>query len=98
MTVEGPFSQQQRELKESFEKLKTSTIQKMRQILGAPAPLDEQTHRANRAELDRQIENLHLAVSTYFGDCDKRKQVIEAAVSLAIDVRGFATIGAVLSS
>jgi hypothetical protein len=96
MAGTGPFSEQQQELTEAFMKVKTSTIQKTKQILNATTPMDEQTQRSTRAELDKQIENLHLAVSTYFGDCDKRAQNIEAAISQSLDVAGFAEIGEAL--
>jgi hypothetical protein len=92
----GPFAAQQKELQTAFDQLCESTFRKANEILSSQVLMDEQTTRRHRADLDRQIEAVHLAVSNYFGDCDKRKQRIEAAISQSLDVDGFGAIGAEL--
>jgi hypothetical protein len=92
----GPFSVQQKELQNALDQLCESTFRKANEILSSQVLMDEQTTRRHRADLDRQIEAVHLAVANYFGDCDKQKQKIEAAISQSLDVKGFGAIGAEL--
>jgi hypothetical protein len=92
----GPFSKQQDELRKAFDTFHTSTLQKVSDIKRAAVVVDEATMRGYRADLDRQIEALHLAVSNYVGDCDRRKQRIEAAMSEQLDIADFEDIGKAL--
>jgi hypothetical protein len=97
MSEEGElFEKQQADVQKAFDTLRQSTSQKVDLIKTSGALLDEATMRNYRAELDRQIEALHLAVSNYIGDCDRRKQKIEAAIAERLDVSAFGRIGASL--
>ncbi|OHS99474.1 hypothetical protein TRFO_08424 [Tritrichomonas foetus] len=93
----GPFAQQQADLTNAFENLRESTQQKINLIMDNHIS-DDTPMKNFRPELDKQIETLHLMVSSYFGDCDRRKQRIEAVISEQVDVSGFKEIGAALCS
>lgn len=87
---QGPFAAQQKDLAEAFDQLRKSVRGKIEKI-GTTMP-SEKDAKLFRQELDKQVEHLHLMVSSYFGDCDNRKQQIEAVISEQIDVLDFKVI------
>ena len=90
------FAKQEEVLIEAYEKLKNTTRSTITQINEGTLvldPKDQATITKIKKELDEEVEALHLAVSNYFGDCDKRKQKIEAEISEKIDIEGFGQIG-----
>lgn len=89
---EGPFDQQQRELTEAFNLLKNVVNDKISQILESTT-IEENMMKQFRSEIDKQAEMLHLSISNYSGDCDRRKQKIEAKISENVDVVEFGLIG-----
>lgn len=94
--TEEPFSKQQKQLSDAFKELKNSVRSKIDKIdkndSGSPNDKDLNL-KAFRQELDKQVEHLHLMISSYFGDCDRRKQQIEAVISEQVDVSDFRRIG-----
>lgn len=88
---QGPFSAQQKELVDAFEALKNSVRSKIEKI--ETSMPNEKDLKIFRQDLDKQIEHLHLMVSSYFGDCNNRKQQIEAVISERVDVSDFKEIG-----
>ena len=93
----GPFSHRQMELNKAFYTLKDSAYKKIDE-LEKSTQFDNDKQKQFRTELDKQVEVLHLMVSSYFGSCDKRKQLIEACISEQIDVSDFKEIGKALCS
>ena len=89
---QGPFGIQQRELVEAFEALKNSVRSKIDKIESGSPNDKDLNMKSFRQDLDKQIEHLHLMVSSYFGDCDNRKQQIEAVISDQVDVSNFKDI------
>lgn len=91
----GPFSSQLQELSKtiiSIEELVQKTINKYtrQDQIEEPEP--------NVSEFNKQIEGLHLKDTSFFGECDHRKQQIEAAISQRLDVQGFQDIAKRLQS
>ena len=77
----------------AFEKLKKTTRNKMRKINeGQINGNDKDLMTKIKSKLNGEVEALHLAVSNYFGDCDKRKQKIEAEISEKVDFTDFGYI------
>lgn len=89
--TQGPFASQQKDLVDAFEVLKNSVRSKIEKI--EASAFSEKDTKSFRQDLDKQIEHLHLMVSSYFGDCDNRKQQIEAVISEKVDVSDFMEIG-----
>lgn len=87
------FTKQQDTLTKAFEKLKKTTRNKMRKINeGQINGNDKDLMTKIKSKLNGEVEALHLAVSNYFGDCDKRKQKIEAEISEKVDFTDFGYI------
>ena len=85
------YSKQQTELQNVFELLKRKSIKKIKNI--KEGNLTESDFTRAKNTINSNVENLHLAVSNYFGDCDRRKLRIEAAISEKIDIQNFKKIG-----
>ena len=86
-----PFSKQQESLSDTFYKLREIANSKIEVLQRNPNLTDEQLNQY-KTEIGKQVEALHLMISNYFGDCDRRKQRIEASVSQKFDVQGFSDI------
>lgn len=87
------FTKQQNDLETAFEKLKKTARNKITKINNGTLNMnDEETLTRSKQKLNTEVEALHLAVSNYFGDCDRRKQKIEAEISTRLDVEGFSDI------
>ena len=96
---QGLFAKQEDELVNAYEKLKKSVRNKITKINNGTLVLSEKdTAKTNniKKKLDDKVEGLHLAVSNYFGDCDKRKQRIEAEISEKVDFNDFGRIAETL--
>ncbi|KAH0792784.1 hypothetical protein GPJ56_003407 [Histomonas meleagridis] len=87
------FPERQDELETSFHKLVTTTMSIIENVCSGQAQLDDMNLKQYRTDLDEQIESVHLCISNYFGECDRKKQKIEAKISEQIDVTDFSMIG-----
>ena len=58
------------------------------------ADIDFETQKKS---LSSEVETLHLAVSNFFGDCDKRKQDIETETACKLDIKDFSLVADILS-
>ena len=87
------FPERQKELETSFNRLMATTLSIIDNVCSGQAQLDDMVLKQYRTDLDEQIESVHLCISNYFGECDRRKQKIEAKISEQIDVSDFSLIG-----
>ncbi|EAY07334.1 hypothetical protein TVAG_139640 [Trichomonas vaginalis G3] len=89
------FNTQMNELVHAFDNLKQTTTNTIIAITNSELKItDEETPEKLKAKqaLDTDVENLHLAVSNFFGDCDKQKQKIEAIIATNVDFSEFNSI------
>ena len=89
----GRFHKQQTELKASLTKMQEITAQKIAFIVQNQGNLTAEQLANACSDLDTQTEQLHLSITNYFGDCDKRKQKIEAQIGNNLDTSDFSSLG-----
>lgn len=92
---EKQFEQQMSELTKAFENLRKTTYSALTRINSQELIITEDDSPDKvkvKQQLDTEVEALHLAVSNLFGDCDKRKLKIEAAITQNVDISDFSTI------
>ena len=91
---QGLFAKQEEDLERAYEKLKKTTRNKIRKINEGKIVINEKDPLTTKIKkkIDDEVEALHLAVSNFYGDCDKRKQKIEAEISEKVDFEGFGKI------
>ena len=89
----GRFNKQQEELKLALDKLQELTAEKINFIVQNQGNLTEEQFVRARTILDTHAELLHLSITNYFGDCDKRKQKIEVQIGNNLDISQFGSLG-----
>ena len=86
------FKTCQTQLKNHLEELYQSVVGKVTEAQKGPTLVEDQMNKW-RADLDKQVEHVHLVVGNYAGCCTNRKTEIERAISRSLDVQGFGDIG-----
>jgi len=92
----GPYNKQHKDLQQVFYELRDISKKKIEKLKSLKTAPDEAKINKYKTTLNTKVETLHLAVSNYFGDCDRRKLRIETMISEQVDVEGFSNIAATL--
>lgn len=87
------FKACQTQLRDNLEALYHSVVGKVTEGQQMAPNLMEDQMTKWRADLDKQVEHVHLVVGNYAGCCTNRKAEIEKAISRSLDVQGFGDIG-----
>lgn len=95
---EPPRFDQQQSLKENFKKFRNVVANNLSYIVRQQGDVSDEELNKARNEIDNAAENLHLTITNYFGDCDKRKLKLEAKIGTNLDVKDFYNIGEALKN